>query len=211
MGGKKEQWKKIRFEKFKPEIPYAVSSQGRFGVMDKNGDAEARNFAPQDGTYRYNYKYKGKSKSIIVSKAVAQAFVKGKSAKRTMIIHKDHNFLNNHPDNLQWVTPEEHRRHVVYSPKNIHRRKKKAIIVSETARKFNESSIRLVKKLIWDKKRTLSLSQIAKKYKVSEMQIYRIKRGEIWFHVRVAGEPEHKRWKENLAKIQLQKKLKHKK
>ena len=49
-----------------------------------------------------------------------------------------------------------------------------------------------VKKLIWDPKRKLTYKQIAQKYKVSEMQIYRIKSGELWFHVKVDNEPENK-------------------
>jgi hypothetical protein len=205
MSNRKEVWKKIKFHKNKPSIAYAVSNHGRFGVMGKDGKVEVRTFKPQDGGYRYNYRSNGASRTIFITRAIAHIFVKGESAKKHMVIHKDHDFLNDHADNLVWVTPEEHRKHVINSPAAIKFRKKRAIVVSHTARIFDENSIKVVKSLIWDPKRTLTLKQIAKKYKVSEMQIYRIKRGEIWFHVRVAGEPVHKRFKENLANIAYQK------
>jgi hypothetical protein len=36
--------------------------------------------------------------------------------------------------------------------------------------------------------------QIAEKFGVSEMQIYRIKRGEIWFHIKTKNEPDTKKY-----------------
>jgi hypothetical protein len=210
MSNRKEVWKKIKFHKNKPSIAYAVSNHGRFGVMGANGKVEVRTFKPQDGGYRYNYRSNGASRAIFITREIAHFFVKGWSKKKNMVIHKDHNYLNDHADNLAWVTPEDHRQHVINSPAAIKFRKKRAIVVSPTARIFDEDSIKDVKRLIWDPKRKMTLKQIAKEFKVSEMQIYRIKRGEIWFHVRVAGEPVHKRFKENLANIAYQKNIEKK-
>jgi len=55
--------------------------------------------------------------------------------------------------------------------------------------------------MIWDPKRKLSLKKIAEKFGVSEMQIYRIKTGQFWFHVRVENEPLHPKYKQNLKNI----------
>jgi hypothetical protein len=207
MGNKKEVWKKITFTGKKPNVAYAVSNHGRFGVMQDKGKVEVRTFKPQDGGYRYNYKINGKSKAIFVYKEVAKNFVKKSSPKQSLVIRKDHNYLNDSADNLKWVTPAQHREHVTFSPNSIRSRKKRAITVSYTAKVFDENTAREVKKLIWDPKRTLTYKQIAKKYKVSEMQIYRIKSGELWFHVKVANEPITKKYKQNLENIAYQQNL----
>ncbi|MBA3662718.1 MAG: hypothetical protein H0W61_00730 [Bacteroidetes bacterium] len=204
MGNKKETWKLVSFKGKKPSVAYAVSNLGRFGVMlDKKGNVEVRTFKPQNGGYRYNYKVNGKSKALFVHKEVANAFVKKPSPKHSMVIRKDHNYLNDSADNLKWVTIAEHKKHVTFSPNSVKSRKKKAITVSSTAKVFNEKTAIEVKKLIWDPKRKLTFKQIAAKYKVSEMQIYRIKSGELWYHVKVNNEPENKKYKINLQNIAL--------
>jgi hypothetical protein len=206
MSSKKEVWKLISFQGKKPSISYAVSNQGRFGVMDEKGHVEVRTFKPQSGGYRYNYKVDGASKALFVYKEVAKAFLKKPSPKHTLVIRKDHNYLNDKVDNLKWVTPKEHKEHVTFSPNSVLARKKRAITKSYTAKVFNEKSIKEVKKLIWDPKRKLTFKQIAEKFGVSEMQIYRIKTGELWFHVKVDNEPENKKYKENLQNISFQEK-----
>jgi hypothetical protein len=206
MSSKKEVWKLISFQGKKPGIPYAVSNHGRFGVMDSKGHVEVRTFKPQAGGYRYNFKIDGKSKALFVYKEVAKAFLKKTSPKQTLILRKDHNYLNDNVNNLKWATPDEHKAHVTFSPKSIEARTKRAITKSYTAKVFNEKTIREVKKLIWDPKRKLTFKQIAEKFGVSEMQIYRIKTGELWFHVHVPNEPVFKKYKENLQNISFQEK-----
>jgi len=202
---KKEVWKPIAFKGKKPSVKYAVSNLGRFGVLlDNKGNVEVRKFKPQRGGFRYNYKIDGRSHGLFVYKEVAKAFVKKPSPKYSMVIRKDHNYLNDSADNLKWVTPEEHRTHVSMSPNSVTSRKRKAITVSSTAKVFNEKSIKEVKRMIWDPKRKLTFKQIAEKFGVSEMQIYRIKKGELWFHVKVDNEPEHAKYKQNLKNIAYQ-------
>ena len=53
--------------------------------------------------------------------------------------------------------------------------------------------------MIWDPKRKMSFKKIAEKFGVSEMQIYRIKSGEFWYHIKVDNEPVHPKYKQNLA------------
>ncbi|MBK9285209.1 MAG: hypothetical protein IPM51_12990 [Sphingobacteriaceae bacterium] len=204
---KNEKWKVISFKGKKPSVTYAVSNKGRFGVKQANGKYEARSFKPQNGVYRYNFKINGEQRTLFVYKEVAKAFLANSSSKKTMVIHKDHNYLNDSAANLKWVTPEEHREHVTFSPNAVKSRKKRAFTKSHTSKVFNEKSILAVKKLIWDPKRKLTFKQIAEKYGVSEMQIYRIKSGELWFHVKVANEPETKKYLQNLANIEYQNKL----
>ena len=92
------------------------------------------------------------------------------------------------------------------SPKSILAREKKAITKSTHSKVLNEKSVASLKKMIWDPKRKLSFKQLAEKYGVSEMQIYRIKTGEFWYHVKVDNEPLHAKYKQNLKNISYQEK-----
>lgn len=202
MSNKKEIWKTITIDGKKPTVAYVISNHGHFGVsLDNKGNVEVRNFKPTDGYYRYNTRQNGKNKAIFLYKEVAKAFLKKPSSKHTQIIHKDHNYLNDHMDNLKWATKEEHRAHTTNSPNSILARKRKAITKSVHSRVLDEKSVASLKKMIWDPKRKLSFKQLADKFGVSEMQIYRIKTGQFWYHVRVENEPLHEKYKQNLANI----------
>lgn len=206
MSNKKEIWKTFTIDGKKPTVPYAISNHGRFGVMSENGKVEVRNFKPTAGNYRFNTRQNGKNKAIFLAKEVAKAFLKRPSNKHLFVIHKDHNYLNDHVDNLKWVTSKEHRAHTTLSPKSVLARQKKAIITSSHSRVLDEKSATNLKKMIWDPKRKLSYKQLAEKFGVSEMQIYRIKTGQFWYHIRVANEPLHPKYKQNLSNIVYQEK-----
>lgn len=206
MSNKKEIWKSITIDGKKPTVPYVVSNQGRFGVMT-NGKVEVRSFKPTAGNYRYNTRQKGKNKAIFIYKEVAKAFLSKPSSKYKFIIHKDHNYLNDQVSNLKWATQEEHRAHTSQSPNSILARQKKAIIKSTHARVLTEKTVAQLKQHIWDPKRKLSFKKLAEKYGVSEMQIYRIKSGEFWYHVKVENEPVHAKYKQNLSNIAYHEKL----
>ena len=207
MSNKKEIWKTITVKGKKPSVPYVISNHGHFGVLlDKSGKVERRSFKPTAGSYRFNVRQDGKAAAIFLYKEVAKAFLKKPSAKHKFIIHKYHNYLNDHADNLQWATQAEHRTHTTFSPNSILSRKRKAIVKSVHSQIFNEKSIVALKKMIWDPKRKLSYKQIAEKFGVSEMQIYRIKTGQFWYHVRIENEPVHAKYKQNLSNIEYHEK-----
>lgn len=201
MSHKKEIWKTFTIDGKKPTVPYVISNHGRFGVLSESGKVEVRTFKPTAGNYRFNTRQNGKNKAIFIAREVAQAFVKKSSPKHKFVVHKDHDYLNNHADNLKWATREEHRAHTTKSPKSLLARQRKAITRSAHARVLDEKSVTALKKMIWDPKRKLSFRQLADKFGVSEMQIYRIKTGQFWYHIRVENEPAHKKYKQNLDNI----------
>ena len=96
---KGEQWRKVKdYDK------YLVSNYGR--VYSEN---ISRLLKP-DNSRRYlamKLTKDGKSKNVLIHKIVAQAFVPNPDNK-PYIHHKDVNVLNNHADNLMWVTMQEH-------------------------------------------------------------------------------------------------------
>jgi predicted DNA-binding transcriptional regulator AlpA len=61
---------------------------------------------------------------------------------------------------------------------------------------LTEKKVQQLKEAIFNPKRTLTLKQLAKKFGISEMTLYRIKRGELWYTVRVQGEPKNKKLKQ---------------
>jgi hypothetical protein len=205
MGTTKETWKEIKVSGRKPTVPYIISNHGRFGILVA-GKVQVRTFKPIDGGYRYNVRQHGKNIAIFLYKEVANAFIKKPSPKYRLIIHKDHNYLNNHITNLKWATPEEHRLHTLSSPRSIEAREKRAITKSTRSKLLSEKQVIALKKIIWDPKRKLSFKKIAEKFGVSEMQIYRIKSGEFWYHVKVDNEPVHPKCKKNLLNIAFQEK-----
>ncbi len=205
MSNKKEIWKAISIEGKKPTVPYMISNHGRFGVL-VDGKVEVRHFKPTAGNYRYNTRQNGKNKAIFLYKEVAKSFLKKPSAKYKYIIHKDHDYLNDHMDNLKWATREEHRAHTAQSPRSVLAREKKAITKSTHSKVLNERTVTTLKRMIWDPKRKLSYKQLAEKFGVSEMQIYRIKTGEFWYHIKVENEPVHAKYKQNLSNIAFHKK-----
>ncbi len=206
MSNKKEIWKAISIDGKKPTVPYMISNHGRFGVMI-NGKVEVRQFKPTGGNYRYNTRQNGKNKAIFLYKEVARAFLKKPSLKYKFIIHKDHNYLNDDVTNLKWATHEEHRAHTSQSPRSLLSRQKKAITSSTHSKVLSEKNVIALKKMIWDPKRKLSFSKLAEKFGVSEMQIYRIKNGEFWYHIKVDNEPLHAKYKRNLSNISYHEKL----
>ena len=209
MSNKKEIWKPITVDGKKPNVPYVISNHGRFGVM-QDGKVEVRHFKPTAGTYRYNTRLNGKNKAIFLYKEVATAFIKKPSPKHKYVIHKDHNYLNDHVSNLKWATASEHRMHTASSPKSLLARKRRAIKVSSHSKVLSEKSVTKLKTMMWDPKRKLSFKQLAEKFGVSEMQIYRIKSGTFWYHIHVPHEPIHAKYKQNLSNLAFHEKASHK-
>jgi DNA invertase Pin-like site-specific DNA recombinase len=86
--------------------------------------------------------------------------------------------LDNRASNLKWATQEEVAKHQQKSPAKI---AYKAVQASRTVGlKLNATQVKAIKKLLEDPKRKVTYRQLAEKYGVSEMTLYRIKSGENW-------------------------------
>ncbi len=116
---------------------------------------------------------------------VADYFLKAPTSKQTIVAHLDHDKLNNRANNLKWMTPEENYEHQKNSPHVIkekqerrHRRKE-----SSRATKLTVTKVMLLKKLINQKK---PMKQLVRQFKVTDTQIFRIKRGENWADIEAA-------------------------
>jgi DNA-binding Xre family transcriptional regulator len=203
----KEIWKPVTHIKGTTSKKYAVSSKGRLASYDKN--IEDRYVLKQHlngGFPMATIHVEGKSKALFSHQAIGAAFLKKHSPKCKFVIHLDHNKANNDISNLKWATKDEQVEHSKTSPYVLQAAARK-VYTGATARKLDEKKVIALKKEIWNPKRKASLKQIAAKYGIAEMNLYRIKNGELWFHVHIEGEPIFPKYKAQLKNIEFHEKV----
>jgi hypothetical protein len=202
----KEIWKQISSLKGKTTRNYAVSNHGRMTSYDNDLKDKLVLKPHLNGGYPLiTVNSKGRSKAIFVHVAVAEAFLKKRNPKCDHVIHLDHNKSHNEVTNLKWVTQEEQIEHNKKNPlvrEGIARK----VHSGATAKKLNEKKVLQLKKELWDPNRKLTFKKLAEKYGIAEMSLYRIKSGDMWFHIHVEGEPMFTKYKEQLKNIELKNK-----
>ncbi len=204
----KESWKPIPLKRGKGAIQkYAISSLGRIASYTQDiHNARILRVNDNSGFFQINTRSEGKSKAILIHRAVAEAFLKKPSPKHTFVLHLDYNKKNNHVSNLKWATQKEQVEHIKKSPYVI-MAKKKRMVVGHHSKMLDAKGVKKMKEMIWDPNRKKTLGQIAKQFKVSEMNVYRIKSGEFWYHIHVKHEPVHPKYKEYLKNAEYHEKL----
>lgn len=165
-----EIWKEIPGSKGK----YLISNYGRVkslhfnkkdGLILKNNNLKGYN-----AVYLQNVNY-----SRYIHKIVALTWLDPPTKEQTIVTHLDGNLKNNYYKNLKWITKEE--AHKKYSDKMIERGKRLSRKQLTTTSKLKEHDVKHIKTML---NRGVTQNVIAKLFKVSEMQISRIKRGENW-------------------------------
>ena len=100
--------------------------------------------------------------------------------------HLDYVRNNDVVKNLKWATREEMIAHSNKSPhvlaalNNLIEHNKKA-----DGAKLTSTSVIRIKKMLQNPNRKTRIKMIAKQFGVSEMQIFRIKSGENWGHIKI--------------------------
>lgn len=207
----KETWKPIALKRGKGAIQnYAVSSLGRIAsYTDSISDHRVLRMSDNSGFLQVNTRSEGRSKAILVHRAVADAFLKKPSSKHSFVLHLDYDKKNNQLSNLKWATQREQVEHIKKSP-HVILAKKKRMVVGHHSKTLDAKKVQKMKEMIWDPKRKKTLSQIARQFGVSEMNVYRIKAGEFWYHIHVEHEPMHAKYKEYLKNAEYHEKVKQK-
>ncbi|MFT3935001.1 MAG: HNH endonuclease [Chitinophagaceae bacterium] len=121
----------------------------------------------------------------LIHRLVAEHFCKAKSPKHTVVGHVDYDKMNNKAANLKWMTPEENYKHQQSSPFVIAEKRDRVTIYKDSPRgaKLTVDKVKELKKLLKEGKKVKSL---VKKFKITDTQILRIKRGENWAGVDAA-------------------------
>ena len=176
---KNENWKEIKFGKgVKLRYRYAVSSAGRMASYVKDvTDGDLLKGATIQGYASLNLRPDGESYTRYLHKLVAEFFVPKKSNKQKFVIHLDYDKRNNQAKNLRWATQEEVNEHYRKNPAL------KSIASRIRYSKLTEAKVIKIKEMIAADKQTVKV--IAAKFDITPMQIFRIKRGENWSHVKL--------------------------
>ena len=199
----KEIWKQVTHLKASTSKKYAVSNKARLASYDNKIDERYILKQHLNGGFpMVTIHVSDKTKALFTHHAVAYGFIKKPSPKHKYVLHLDYNKANNDPSNLKWATRAEQIEHSKKSPYVLAAAAHK-IYTGATSKKLNEKKVIQLKNEIWNPKRKLTFKQLAAKYGIAEMNLYRIKNGELWFHVHVEGEPIFEKYKEQLKNIEF--------
>ena len=180
-----EIWKQIQFSGYKLlRRKYAVSNQGRAASYtdDVVQDGKLLNGSLTSGYRTLNLHVDSGNGTIYLHREVAKLFCDKKSPKQKFVIHKNHQKTDNNYKNLQWATAAEASKHQQTSPEKLAYKKKQAS--RTTGLKLTVTQVKAIKEAISNPKRKLTYKQLAEKYGVSEMTMYRIRSGENWGKVK---------------------------
>jgi len=160
---------------------YQVSNYGRIKSFAYNKkDGKILKFGESKGFFIVPLSTIKENRKFYVHKVVAEVWISKPSANHSYVTHLDGMFKNNHISNLEWHTKESLReKHVEYLRK---KKKNPNYKVIPKNSKLNETDIELLKTLLL---KGVVQAKIAKLFRISEMQVTRIKRGENWGHVKV--------------------------
>jgi hypothetical protein len=186
-----EKWEVLQLDS-KVGLKYALSSYGRlvsFTDTISNGNLLK---GSQNKGYKlfryYDYSNEGKVlRSFYIHKLVAEIFLPSKKNDQCYVIHLDYVKDNNRVKNLRWANKQELELHQNNNPKVISDRKrlKEFNRTSPKGYKLTEEKVRILKRKLLTPKLKTRMKMIARQFGVSEMQLYRIKRGENWGHVKI--------------------------
>ena len=121
-----------------------------------------------------------------IHRLVADYFLLKPLDNQTIVAHLDYDKLNNKWTNLKWMTPEENYEHQRSSPYVIReklRMRQNGNNLSEHI-KLSVTKVMLLKKLFSQSK---PMHQLVKIFKVTDTQIFRIKREENWSGIEAAN------------------------
>ena len=122
---------------------------------------------------------------LLIHRAVAKYFLKKPTSKQVVVGHLDHDKLNNKASNLKWMENEESYNHQRQSPhviKNKEDRRSSKFNYKNTT-KLTIPKVMLLKKHL---NAGVPIKNLVNKFKVTDTQIWRIKRGENWGDVPAA-------------------------
>lgn len=180
-----ESWKQMQFPGYKTlRKKYAVSSLGRAAsyTTSVKEDGALLTGSITSGYRTLNLHIENGNGTIYIHREVARQFCKKKSPHHKYVIHVNHKKQDNNAKNLRWATMDEVGAHQQKSPGKIAYKKRQAN--KTVGLKLTLNQVKAIKDAIKNPNRKLTYSQMAAKYGVSEMTLYRIKSGENWGKVK---------------------------
>src|SRR3990170_5255700 len=171
-----EVWKPLQFSGWKQlRKKYALSSHGRVASYTEDilEDGKLLNGSLTTGYKTLNLHRPGNNGTLYIHREIAKLFLKKSSPKNKYVIHINHQKTDNSVKNLKWANLEEMIEHQQNSPSKI---AYKQVQANRTVGlKLTATQVKSIKKILSSKTRNLTIKQLAAKYEVSEMTLYRIK------------------------------------
>lgn len=170
---------------------YAVSNKGRIiSYTDDFLSGKELKCTKTEGFRIFSYQTKvngkRKDKTFLVYKLVAQYFIPNDDPERTMVIHLDFSKDNDRVENLKWATRREQ---VDFQSNNPNVIANKARIIEfnikADGRKLTSTQVIRIKKMLQREDNKTRLVMIAKQFNISTQQLYRIRTGENWGHIKI--------------------------
>ena len=180
-----EIWKNLEFKGSRDlRNHYAISSAGRIASFKEDliKDGKILKGSITTGYRTLNLHRPGHKGTLYIHRELAKLYLKRPSTKHRFVIHRNHNKLDNTVKNLKWATLDEMILHQQSSPAKIAYKKKQAN--RDIGLKLTAVQVKRIKDQLNNKNRRLTIKQMADKYEVSEMTMYRIKSGENWGRVK---------------------------
>lgn len=180
-----EIWKQMQFSGHKNlRKKYAISNHGRAASYQTSVDKDGKLLTGSltSGYRTLNLHVEDGNGTIYFHREVAKLFCSKKSPKAKYVIHLNHKKTDNSAKNLKWATLEEVGTHQQKSPLKIAYKKRQANRTEGL--KLSVAQVKTIKDMIANPKRKLTYKQMAAKFGVSEMTLYRIKSGENWGRIK---------------------------
>ena len=180
-----EVWKPLVFSGWRQlRNRYAVSTAGRIASYKSDAvkDGKILYGSLTTGYRTLNLHRPDNKGTLYIHREMAKIFLKKPSPKHQYVIHRNHNKLDNRIHNLRWATLEQMISHQQQSPAKIAYKEKQAN--RTVGLKLTASQVKKIKGILSSKNRIITIKQLANKYRVSEMTMYRIKSGENWGRIR---------------------------
>ncbi len=174
-----ERWKELGLKKGVTTKRYAISNRGRI-VSYKTKVEEGYLLRPRltQGYPSVTIGRESNRQNYYLHRLVAEYFSKKPGTKHAFVIHLDHSKENNKADNLKWVKHEDQIAHALKDPNVMQRQN------PDEGPKLTVAKVRQIKRAL-NAKSQPTLKALAKQFRVSDMQIHRIKKGENWSHVKI--------------------------
>ena len=182
---KDEVWKEYTEDIFRDKDVFLISSYGRvirkkdydMVVNEREGYQVKIKKSILNGYPIFSAKGKkdGKHISRYVHKVMGELFLKKKKSD-TYVTHKDYDKTNNKVDNLMWVDRkglnEHNKNNPNYKAGFLHRKVRNSKLTAKRVLKLRE--------IVDDPNRTMTYREIARKFRITEMQVWRIKNRKNW-------------------------------
>ena len=176
---------KLEIKQLKNELENSIEEEIMHqSILNKIEEIESKLNKVKASYLKKYQKAERKRKKIfggLIHRFVAIYFLEKSSENHNLVAHIDHDKLNNHHSNLKWMTREENTLHNIKNP-NVIKAKTKVLIDGghRSNTKLTEKQVMILKKRMNE---GVSLRELAKRNKVSETQLLRIKRGINWSKV----------------------------